>query len=93
MLECKVFVTISPECCHNKLSAQFWQGVLVDYDEVNSYQMYNPLTKRIKTYCNVEFHKYKTAHNTDISNEFQYAEFNEYKESETVKIDISESTN
>ena len=50
--------------------------------------------KRVKTYCDVEFHKYETIHsNTDTSNEFQYTEFNEYKESETVEIDIPESIN
>ena len=50
--------------------------------------------KRVKTYCNVEFHEYETTHsNTDTSNEFQYTEFNKYKESETVKIDIPELTN
>ena len=54
--------------------------------------MYSSLTKKIKTYCNVEFHKHKTAHNTDISNKFQYTKFNKYKESETVEIDISKST-
>ena len=55
--------------------------------------MYSSLMKKIKIYCNVKFHKYETAHNTDTSNKFQYAEFNEYKELETVKIDISKSTN
>ena len=42
----------------------------------------------------MKFHKYKTIHsNADISNEFQYTEFNEYEESETVEIDIPESIN
>ena len=49
--------------------------------------------KKIKIYCDVKFHKYKTTHNINISNEFQYAEFNKYEKSETVKIDISELTN
>ena len=40
----------------------------------------------------MEFHEYETAHNTDTSNEFQYTEFDEYEESETVEIDIPEST-
>ena len=56
--------------------------------------MYNLLTKRIKTYHDVKFHEYETTHsNTDISNKFQYTEFDKYKKSETVKIDIPESTN
>ena len=55
--------------------------------------MYNPLTKRVKIYCDVEFHEYETTHNTDISNEFQYTEFNEYKELKTVEIDIPELIN
>ena len=55
--------------------------------------MYNLLTKRVKTYCDVKFCKYETAHNTDISNKFQYTKFNEYEESETVEIDISKSIN
>ena len=55
--------------------------------------MYNSLIKRVKIYCDVEFHKYETTHNADISNEFQYAEFDEYKKSKTVKINISESIN
>ena len=94
VLECKVFMTILSECHCDKLSAWSWQGVLVGYDEVNSYQMYNPLMKRVKTYCDVEFCEYKTTHNNaDISSEFQYAEFDECEESETVEIDISESTN
>ena len=84
---------IPSEHCHNKLSAQFWQSVLVGYDGVNSYQMYNPLTKKVKIYCDVKFHKYEITHNTDISSKFQYAEFNKYKKSKTVKIDIPESTN
>ena len=55
--------------------------------------MYNLLTKRVKTYCDVEFHKYEITHsNTDISNEFQYTKFDKYKESETVEIDISKLT-
>ena len=87
-----MFVTISSECCHDKFSTQFWQGILIDYDGVNNYKVYNSLTKRIKTYCNVEFHEYKTTHNTDINNKFQYTEFNKYKKSKTVKINISEST-
>ena len=41
----------------------------------------------------MEFYEYETTHNTDISNKFQYAEFDEYEESETVEIDISELTN
>ena len=78
----------------NKLSAQFWQNVLVGYDEVNSYWVYSSLTKRVKIYCDVEFHKYKIIYNnTDISNEFQYAEFDEYEESETVEINILKSIN
>ena len=88
-----MFVIISSEHCCDKLSAWFWQGVLIDYDEVNSYWVYSLLTKRIKTYCDMKFYKYETTHNTDISNEFQYTEFDEYKESETVEIDISELTN
>ena len=55
--------------------------------------MYSSLMKKIKIYCNVEFHKYETAYNTDISNKFQYTEFDEYKELKTVKIDISELIN
>ena len=55
--------------------------------------MYNLLTKRVKIYCNVKFCEYETTHNADISNEFQYAEFNEYEESKTVEIDIPESIN
>ena len=86
-------MTIPPEHHCNKLSTQFWQGVFVGYDKVNSYQVYNPLMKRVKTYHNVKFHKYETAHNADTSNEFQYAEFDEYKKSETVEIDIPESIN
>ena len=93
VLKCKVFMIIPPEHCHDKLSAQSWQGVLIDYDGVNSYWMYSLLTKKIKTYHDVEFHKYETTHNTDISNEFQYAEFDEYKKSETVEIDIPKSIN
>ena len=87
-------MTIPPEHHHNKLSTQFWQGMLIGYDGVNSYWVYNPLTKRVKTYCDVEFHEYETTHsNTDTSNEFQYAEFDKYEESETVEIGIPESTN
>ena len=42
----------------------------------------------------MKFHKYEITHsNTDTSNEFQYTEFNKYKELKTVEIDISESTN
>ena len=41
----------------------------------------------------MKFCEYETTHNTDISNKFQYTEFNEYKESETIKIDILKSTN
>ena len=85
-------MTISPEHCHDKLSTQSWQGILIGYNGVNSYQMYSPLTKRIKTYHDVEFHEYETTHNTDASNKFQYTEFDEYKKSETVEIDIPEST-
>ena len=55
--------------------------------------MYNLLIKRVKTYCDVKFHKYETTHNADTSNEFQYTKFDEYEESETVEIDIPESTN
>ena len=56
--------------------------------------MYSLLTKRVKTYHDVKFHKYEITHsNTDTSNEFQYTEFDEYKKSETVEIDIPESTN
>ena len=40
----------------------------------------------------MEFHKYEITYNTDASNKFQYAEFDKYKESETVEINISEST-
>ena len=54
--------------------------------------MYSLLTKRIKTYHNVKFCEYEITHNADASNEFQYAEFNEYEESEIVEIDIPEST-
>ena len=93
VLECKVFMTIPPECRCDKLSAQSWQGTLIGYDGVNSYQVYNLLTKKVKTYHDVEFHEYETTHNnTDTSNKFQYTEFDEYKESETVEIDIPEST-
>ena len=49
--------------------------------------------KRVKIYCNVKFYEYETTHNADTSNEFQYAEFDKYEESETVEIDIPESTN
>ena len=93
VLGCKVFVIISPEHCRNKLSAQSWQGIFIDYDEVNSYWVYNPLTKRVKTYHDVKFCENETTHNVDISNKFQYTEFDEYKESETVEIDIPESIN
>ena len=56
--------------------------------------MYNSLIKRIKIYYDVKFCEYETTHsNTDISNKFQYAEFNKYKESETVEIDILKSIN
>ena len=41
----------------------------------------------------MEFHKYETTYNTDISNKFQYTEFNKYKELKTVEIDISKSIN
>ena len=42
----------------------------------------------------MEFYEYETTHNNiDISNEFQYAEFDKYEESETVEIDISELIN
>ena len=40
----------------------------------------------------MKFHEYKTTYNADISNKFQYIEFDKYKKSEIVKIDISEST-
>ena len=94
VLGCKVFVTIPPERRRDKLSAQSWEGVLVGYDGVNNYRVYSPLMKRVKTYCDVEFCKYETTHsNTDTSNEFQYTEFDEYEESETVEIDIPELTN
>ena len=93
VLECKVFVIISPEYCHNKLSIQSWEGILIDYNGVNSYWVYNPLIKRVKIYCDVEFHKYETTHNINTSNKFQYTEFDKYKESETVEIDIPESIN
>ena len=87
-------MTIPPEHHRNKLSTQSWEGVLVDYDGVNNYQVYSLLTKRVKTYCNVKFCEYETTHsNTDTSNEFQYTEFDEYEESETVKIDIPKSIN
>ena len=55
--------------------------------------MYNSLTKRVKIYYNVKFHKYKITYNTDISNKFQYAEFNKYKESEIIEIDIPKLIN
>ena len=55
--------------------------------------MYSPLMKRVKTYYDVEFHKNEITHNIDISNEFQYIEFDEYKESETVNINISKLIN
>ena len=67
--------------------------MLIGYDGVNSYWVYSPLTKRVKTYCNVKFCKYETTHNTDINNKFQYTEFNEYEKLETIKINIPESTN
>ena len=67
--------------------------MLVGYDGVNSYQVYSLLIKRVKIYCDVEFHEYETTHNTDTSNEFQYAEFDKYKESETVEIDIPKLIN
>ena len=70
VLRCKVFMTISPEHCCDKLSTWSWQSMLVDYDEVNSYQVYSLLTKRVKTYHDVEFCKNETTHNIDISNEF-----------------------
>ena len=54
--------------------------------------MYSSLTKRVKIYHDVEFHEYEITYNADISNEFQYTEFDEYEESETVEIDISKST-
>ena len=41
----------------------------------------------------MEFHEYETIYNTDINNKFQYTEFDEYKESETVEIDIPKSIN
>ena len=41
----------------------------------------------------MEFCEYETTYNTDISNKFQYTEFNKYKESETVEINISELIN
>ena len=67
--------------------------MLIDYNEVNSYQVYNLLIKKVKTYHDVKFYKYETTHNINISNKFQYAEFNKYKKLKTVKIDISESIN
>ena len=67
--------------------------MLVDYNGVNSYWVYNLLIKRVKIYHNVKFHKYETTNNADISNKFQYTEFDKYKESETIKIDISKLTN
>ena len=51
------------------------------------------MTKKVKIYYNVEFYEYETAHNTDISNKFQYTEFNKYKELKIVEINISELTN
>ena len=42
----------------------------------------------------MEFHEYEITHsNTNISNKFQYAEFDEYKKSETVEMNIPESIN
>ena len=41
----------------------------------------------------MKFCKYETTHNTDTNNEFQYTEFDKYKKSETVKIDIPELIN
>ena len=53
--------------------------------------MYSSLMKRVKIYCDVEFCEYETTHNTDTSSKFQYTEFDKYKKSETVEIDIPES--
>ena len=41
----------------------------------------------------MKFYEYEIIYNADISNEFQYAEFDEYEKSETVEIDIPELIN
>ena len=55
--------------------------------------MYNSLIKKIKIYCNVKFHKYKTFSITDkIDEEFQYEEFDKFEKTEIVKIDLSKTS-
>ena len=53
--------------------------------------MYNSLTKRVKIYCNIKFCEYETFNIADeISKEFQYEEFDKFKKTEIMKINLSE---
>ena len=48
--------------------------------------------KRVKTYCNVKFHEYETFNTAEeISEEFQYEEFDKFEKTEIMEINLSET--
>jgi len=54
-LECKAWVHVSKITDHHKLDSRFWQDIMIDYEEMNQWQIYNSVNRKIHVFRDIKF--------------------------------------
>lgn len=54
-LECRAWVHVSKIIDHHKLDSRFWQDIMINYEEVNQWQIYNSVNRKIHVSWNIKF--------------------------------------
>ncbi len=54
-LKCRAWVHVSKIIDHHKLNSRFWQDIMINYEEVNQWQIYNSVNRKIHVSWNIKF--------------------------------------
>ncbi len=54
-LECRAWIHVSKIIDYHKLDSRFWQGIMIDYEEMNQWRIYNLMNRKIHVSQDVKF--------------------------------------
>lgn len=56
-LKCKAWIHFSKITDHHKLDSRFWQDIMIDYEEMNQWWIYNSINRKIHVSWDVKFNE------------------------------------
>ncbi len=55
VLECRAWIHVSKITARHKLDSRSWQGIMIDYEGINQWRIYNPVNRKIHVSRDVRF--------------------------------------